>query len=271
VRSLGACIPLLLACACTFEDGTGFGTLEAASLSVTLQPGAARDLGNHSVLSDLGYEVKLETARVTLASVELSELSGAGGEAASFDPAHPPSGYSLCHAGHCHADDGRLVSYEEIQVELAGGNASFAPVASLPVDAPLDLWSTEPRALERVLPSRELPRARLTRLSAGVTELELAGQVSEGPIGAGVGPTPLPFNVVLPLATSFEKQIDLEITRDEPGAFSARVAVTASARLVDGVDWSALAAQSPLTDPEAPLALVLVESLLASNVSFDID
>jgi hypothetical protein len=255
----------LVASGCTFEPGTGFATLEDASLSAKLEPGS-RDLGNRTLLSDQGEHVHLAVARLALGSVVLAELRGGGGESVSFDPASPPPGYSLCHAGHCHADDGRLVSYEAIQSELAGDGASLEAVATLPVEADADLWDGGPRSLERVLPSRELPRARLTRLSVEVEELELSGDVA-----AGAGAPPTPFSVVVPVSAGFEKAIDLPIDREEPGEFSLRIAIAPSGRLVDGVDWNAIASAGSITDPEAPEAIALVESLLASDVRFETD
>lgn len=254
----------LLASACTFEPGTGFGTLESTSLSVELRPGAARDLGNRTVLSDQGYHVRLDSARLAVGDLVLSELSGGDG-VVDFDPADPPAGYSLCHAGHCHADDGRLVSYEAIEAELSGGSAAFVPVAVLPVAAVLDLWSDAPSRL----PPRELPRTTLKRLSIELSELELSGSVTAGALSG----SEVPLAVRLPLSAGFEKRLARKIGRDQPGELALDVQVSISARLVDGLDFAAEAAAGAITldDPEHPLAVELVESLLASEVDVTFD
>jgi hypothetical protein len=57
-------------------------------------------------------------------SVEAVEFIAGETSALSFDPANPPPGYTLCHNGHCHAADGRLVDYADIAAELAGGATS---------------------------------------------------------------------------------------------------------------------------------------------------
>jgi hypothetical protein len=258
----------LVSVGCTFEDGTGFGTLSEAELSVELVPGEARDLGNHTVLTDKGYALRLEPAILTLEAVELKELRGGGGQAVSFDPANPPPGYSLCHAGHCHADDGSVPTYEEVEEQLAGGSASFVPVVSLPVGAPIDLWSGVPVPLGAPEPSSELPQANLRRVSVTATQLELRGEASLGPAAGGIGPTPVPLEIVLPLGGAFEKSFELEITREEPGEFSISVDVVLTARVIDGIDYATLVSGGSLTltDPEDAAALTLVESLLQSEV-----
>src|SRR5688572_4227131 len=135
--------------ACTFEDGHGFSTVDRASLEARLEPGVARDLGNHTVLTDVGYQVHLDSATLEVDEVALEELVGGGASGGtSFDPANPPPGYSLCHGGHCHADDGRLVEYAEIEAELAGGGARFSPVVTLPVDRGLDWLDGDAIALD---------------------------------------------------------------------------------------------------------------------------
>jgi hypothetical protein len=257
---------------CTFDDGTGFGTLRDAELSVELVPGEARDLGSHTVLTDKGYALNLETASITVEAVVLKELRGGGGQEVSFDPANPPPGYSFCHSGHCHADDGSLVSYEEVENRLAGGSASFVPVVSLPVGAPIDLWSGERVPIGPAEPSSELPQANLRRVSVTATMLELRGEASLGPITGGIGPTPVPLAIVLPLGAAFEKSFELAITREEPGEFSISVDVELTARVFDGIEYAALVSGGTLTltNPEDAAALALVESLLESEVEITV-
>ena len=97
-------IPLLLL-GCAFGPGHGFGEIAAADLAVAFEPGEARDLGDGWVLANTGDRFTLDTLVFTVESLDLLALEGGG--SATFDPANPPAGYSLCHGGHCHADDGR--------------------------------------------------------------------------------------------------------------------------------------------------------------------
>jgi hypothetical protein len=265
-------VAALLSGACTFEDGTGFGTLRGAELSVELVPGEARDLGDRTVLTDQGYALRLETAVITLEAVELKELQGGGGQAVSFDPANPPPGYSLCHAGHCHAADGSLPTYEEIEDQLAGGSASFVAVVSLPVNDPIDLWSGDRARLGEPAPSAELPQTNIRRVSVSAKQIELRGEASLGPVGGGIGPTPVPLEIVLPIGAAFDKSFELDISRDEPGEFSLSVDVVLTARVIDGIDYATLVSGGSLTlnDPEAPAALTLIESLLESELEISV-
>jgi hypothetical protein len=104
---------------CALDRGSGFSTLDGATLEVGLKPGAARDLGDGKVLTDQGYEVTIERAVVLVQGMQLQKVDGT--RDLSFDRANPPQGYGSCHSEHCHRDDGALVSYEEIELELLGG------------------------------------------------------------------------------------------------------------------------------------------------------
>jgi hypothetical protein len=261
-----------LACAgCALDPGHGFATVESARLEVRLEPGEARDLGGDAVLSDLGYHVSLDSATLTIARVELQELRGGAGSSATFDPAHPPPGYTLCHGGHCHADDGRLVDYAEIEAELGGGAASFASVVGFAHGEPADLLDGGSTELGAAEPSRELPRARLRKVRARLAAVRLAGVVAEGPAGGGFG-DPVPLTVDLALEESCEAGIDVPIDRDGPGAIAVRIGVTVGGRVFDGIDFAAEAGGAvEITATEHPLAPLLIGSLVESEVSLHID
>ncbi|HMR10666.1 MAG TPA: hypothetical protein PKA88_33040, partial [Polyangiaceae bacterium] len=92
----------LLGTACTFERGTAYASVESAQLDVRFDPGAARDLGGNTVLTDLGYAVHVSSFTLDIGDLSLQELKSSGSESqGSFDPANPPPGYSSCHGGHC--------------------------------------------------------------------------------------------------------------------------------------------------------------------------
>src|SRR5690606_1725325 len=130
-------VGLPLAASCAVDRGTGFATIERATLSVSLEQ-AAGDVGEGTWLTGEGYEISIERAFVHVDRMELQQLTG-DSDSQSFDPANPPSGYSLCHSDHCHDEDGMLVDYEAIEVLLAGGPAAFSPVVTLGFDEPLSL------------------------------------------------------------------------------------------------------------------------------------
>lgn len=224
--------------ACTLDAGHGFATVEEAALNARFEPGVARDLGMHTVLTNLGYRVRIDAFEADVTQLQLLELRG-GSSGVRFDPANPPTGYTLCHGGHCHATDGRLVDYADIEAELAGGAATFASVLTLPIDATVDLRagaSTEPMLAEA---ARELPEARVTKLALGVTALRIRGEVAGGPAMGGLGTSSVPVELMLAVG-EVSSGVEWQIDRDSGGptrlTFEWRVAGT----LFDDVAFAAL-------------------------------
>jgi len=216
---------------CALGPGEPFGALEAhleAGLDAA-GPGDWRDAGD-------GYQVRLDELALTAGAVELVDL---GGPAAAFDPARPPPGYSGCHGGHCHAEDGRLVSYEEIAAERSGGQASV--VAALPVGA-LDLIAGEARALD-CEPSCDLPRAQIGLLRLPVTELEARGLVRdtrEPPRVAGEAPFALDLHLEHEPVSLLGHEVDLPVDRDHPPAIELAAGLELTAALLAEVRWDEL-------------------------------
>lgn len=127
-------LPLLGACA--WGPGQPFSSWSQASLALAWASEAGRldEAGRWRTAE--GWSLSF-SAPPSLSEGQLQVLgAGAGsgapaaaGGGASFDPAKPPPGYTLCHGGHCHSASGALVSYEAIQAELSGGGAApTAPV-----------------------------------------------------------------------------------------------------------------------------------------------
>lgn len=102
---------------CAFEDGDPWGEAHFA-VSVVFDESDRADGAGYVTSND--YLVEVESLALDVQEISIAMSSGT---VASFDPSSPPDGYSLCHNGHCHHDDGRLVDYEEIAAELAQGAA----------------------------------------------------------------------------------------------------------------------------------------------------
>jgi hypothetical protein len=219
---------------CTFEDGQGFATLETASLSARLEPGAGRDLGDHSVLTSQGYRVAL-----TRATLEVDALA---------------------------------LNQDDTEAELAGGGAQFSPVATLPAARGFDLLQGQTAVLDLVLPSRELPQARITQLALRVDRLELEGSVSGGPPGGALEQSPAALIIALPIASSIDTTMSLAIDRDEPGAFSLSAALEVGGTLFDELDFNAheSASRIEIVDLESAPGIALARSLLDSAVTVSI-
>ncbi len=217
---------------CTFAPGEGFSTLTGATVS--------GDLETDALLLDDGRSVVLDRADLVVDRVVVEELASSGG-GGSFDPAAPPEGFSLCHNGHCHYEDGSLWSYEEIEPWLAGDSASFTELFTLEhpdVDSPT--WPTilqvvdlqqGPEAtvlidLDTELQTGELSRVRLEGMLVISGELETA----EGEILQVVGN--------LPLGEGLTGNLGVSIDRDVPPVSRLELGWTLPEALLEGVDLS---------------------------------
>ncbi|MGD8863920.1 MAG: hypothetical protein PVI30_28150 [Myxococcales bacterium] len=265
---IGPSLVLALLSACALDAGSGFATLGEGELQVELSPGPARDLGDGRLLTDLGYEVTLERAELEVDAVRLSELSGGGGGGdVSFDPANPPPGYSLCHGGHCHADDGSLPSYEEVQAALAGGEAQLQTLVSVSLRRTLSLLPGETVALADYEPSRELPEGSLDRLDVALTGLSLRGDV-RGPGLSG----PVELRVSLALQEVLGEPLAISLDRDGPAILTPRVGIRLDGSLFDGLDFAALRENDgvAIDDPDSAAATRLLESLFDSDLRVEL-
>lgn len=230
-----ACV--CLASACAFEDGEGFATIESASLTVSFDPGSRRQPDGGLLVRD-GYALTLESFEIELAGLVLAEARTSGGGV--FDPASPPAGYTLCHGGHCHHEDGRLVSYADVQAELAGGGTTFADLVAMNTPGPIALG--EPRSIELAAfdPSPFLPESTIARARLRLASLVVRGALA----GDALGPAPVPLAVELaPIDLAFALPLSpFEVSRDSAESLRVGGSFVIPPTLLDGVDYAALAA-----------------------------
>lgn len=125
VELAGATGVALVLSGCGFTDGDAWGEVDLG-LDVSFAVPAER-LDGGRLKTNNDFRVALEPVALTIGAVE---LVGGASAAAAFDPADPPEGYSLCHNGHCHADDGRLVPYEDIAAELGATSGGAVVTAT---------------------------------------------------------------------------------------------------------------------------------------------
>ena len=231
---------------CTFEPGTSFATL-SPTLRSAYVVGPDRDAGDGWQTLSNDYQVKVTGARLELQDIAL--LAGAAGGATSFDPANPPPGYSLCHNGHCHSADGRLVPYAEVEASIAGaGNGGgLQPVVALAVDAALDLTAPSQRPLG-CEPSCELERTHIVRASAPPVRLVLEGMVRDGPTPSRL-PGELRFTWDLqgggdagPPLPALDAALDLPADRKHDPQVTLLLDLHLGPSLFDGIDFAALTA-----------------------------
>ncbi len=224
----------LTLCGCVAEPGHGFATLERATVTANLERAPSRELGGGWFLTDRHYEVRLDALSLSLDGIRLdrADRSPAVGSAV-FDPNDPPAGYSLCHGGHCHAEDGRLVSYAEIEAEL-GGSSTQAPLVTFAEGVHLDLLDPAPLVIRTFDPSPELPQATLERVSMHLHTLTLRGRVRGGPEDTPL-PGELPLTIELPIEGTLTAPLQLTIDQDGPGSFRVLLTLELTTRLLDGV------------------------------------
>ncbi len=225
-----AALPLCAALAgCATGPGTGFATLRDLSLDAAFDPGAARDLGDGRFLTDQGYAVRWTALSADVDRLALQELQGGG---AAFDPAEPPPGYTLCHGGHCHAEDGRLVDYADVEAELAGDAASFDDVVWVEVGR-VDLLDPGAAAPGAIAPSPELPAARLTRVALRGVHVDAAFEASAAP------DDPDTWSDAAALDVEITAGFELVVDRHAPERVAVAVGWVPDGTLLDGQDLSA--------------------------------
>lgn len=229
-RYRSSLIAAMLACcatSCAFDDGKPWGRALFA-VSATFEPPAGR-LDDGALITSSDFRIDLAEVELTLASVQLGVSSG--GTAAAFDPANPPPGYGLCHNGHCHADSGELVDYEDIVV--AGADEAVVTQAlqgalsltTQPVDATLGECDDGCR----------IPRGALTSVRLHATELRLRGVVHD-PLDRLDEPLPIDLNV--PLDLEISRGVTGAVGPREPGLIELNLALAVPPHLLDGVDFS---------------------------------
>ncbi|MCK6545631.1 hypothetical protein L6R52_07155 [Myxococcota bacterium] len=266
MRRLLVTSSLALLSGCALDAGHGFATVRSAEVGAALEPGAARDLGDHTVLTDLGYHVAITSASIGIDRVELRGIAAASSGGGVFDPADPPPGYSLCHGGHCHHESGRLVSYEDIQAELSGGaGPTESVVVTIPVGETFDLLTATPRPipLDALTPSPELPKTSLSRGLVHVTTLALEATATRGALGEESVALSIAIDVSAPVAKGLFTAID----RDGPGELDVVARARLDGAIFDGLDLAALATDGHITwtDTGTTGAEQLVSSLLGTE------
>ncbi|HEY0705597.1 MAG TPA: hypothetical protein VGG33_02310 [Polyangia bacterium] len=263
----------LLVAGCDLSPGNWFLNL-TPQLEARYQelPERAVEPGWQKLASE--YQVRVSTAELQIRKIDLLSTATALG---TFDPANPPPGFSLCHNGHCHAADGRLVAYDDviaeatgrpnvpaIAVSLGGGTWNLlAPAAPTPLSCPSS-------------PECRFGQASIARALVTVERVRLAGEVRDGPgvtvpIGTvpftldlmNLGPTPLP-TIAASLALPADNRHDPNVTMT--------MSLSLTAALLDGVTWPMLAATAPAIDlgasPQARTAVT--EALTGLAIKTDI-
>jgi hypothetical protein len=237
-----AMLPLWMS-ACTLGPGDWFATLEPG-FEARFVARPEREAGGGWQRLNTNYEAKVLQAVITFEGVQLLAQSASGsGGGGTFDPSSPPPGYTLCHNGHCHHEDGRLVPYEEIEAELSGGGGGARTAVSLPIGQ-VDLLNPV-RLTPSCDPDCGLPLVHLRRARTTVTQVALEGLVRDGQTPPRLnGETSWrwemtgPSSEGAPLAI-LEGELDVPADRKHPPHIELTLSAELTARLLDDVDWAA--------------------------------
>ncbi len=225
--------------ACAFDPGQPWGEVDFEVQAAFAPEDRATPDGR--VETSRSTLVQIDRLELTLDSVSLS--LAASEAAVGFDPASPPPGFSLCHNGHCHSADGRLVPFEDVAAEaaVAAGVAAEVvqaieaalPLSTTPVAAPLGDCSgacqlEEPGALNAV-------KLRLGRvLFEGRVFDALEGGARRLP-EEGVA---VRFSV--PVDLDLRASVSGEVGKDDPIGIEVAVDLKVRSRFFDAVDFVAL-------------------------------
>lgn len=218
--------------ACAWEPGNPWGVLQ---LGVQVRATVAADRllpdGRFKTASEYlwryeHFEVELDAARVVVVP-DTAKLS--------FDPAKPPTGYTLCHGGHCHATDGRLVDYATVEAGLLGGTGSG------PLLLPLDVTADAALPSGIVVPAGpvDLPLGTVANVQVSWRRAVVKARVWDGsPKGDRLPKGGIAVQWPLP-AGSVAAQVRAKVGPHQPLQLRLHMAVEVPASWLDNVDVAA--------------------------------
>ncbi|MFN7131831.1 MAG: hypothetical protein ACK4N5_07105, partial [Myxococcales bacterium] len=230
-------IAALLLAGCALGPGE-FHAVLAPSLDARLVTPAGRDAGDGWQRLNTDYQVRITALR--LVTTEVALLDTGTPLQLSFNPARPPPGYSLCHNGHCHKNDGSLPTYEEVEAELTGRSVQRRVVASLPVGG-IALVPGEARALS-CEPSCALGAALIGAAQLPVRALRVEGAVRDGRASPRIAEQP--FLLDLPAGDAalltLQWALDVPADRRSPPHVALALLLHLGGALFDDIDFASL-------------------------------
>lgn len=255
---LGALGALLLATSgCAFGEGDVWGEARV-SLGARLEAGERLDAEGRWTTAE-SFALRLDTVAVSVVRLELDRASA--GVPEGFDPASPPPGFSLCHNGHCHADDGRLVDYAEVAASARGGVAT--PSAALTIEARDGRVALGPTVTE--VPLEPCPagcvldHGTLAEAAVALDMLVLRGRAFDLTSSARLPREGADFALELAIAARIRGDIDVPIDSSESVGAAIALELVLGPRALDGHDFVALT--RPGTTSSSTAAVTATERL----------
>jgi hypothetical protein len=238
-----ALVALLAGCA--LGDGEPWGRL-GISLSASFEPGPTRLDDGGALKTSRDYAVRLDLFEVRFDAVSVRVGPPDDGANPGFDPANPPAGYGLCHAGHCHADDGRLVPYDEIEATLGGGAAVTTLFLAVTGDAVDALGGDRQVDLGPCPDNCELERGRINQVAATIRSLRISGIVTDRlqPDLRRLPQEGFGFHADILLDQTTSASVDIPVDRGHPVNIDLALRFLPGPELFDDLDWATLGAEA---------------------------
>ena len=225
---------------CAFDDGLPWGQLDFET-SVVFD-GSTRHDDQGRVRTTLSYAVRVDGLEVRLDAVSLE--ASTSGAAATFDPADPPEGYSLCHNGHCHHDSGALVDYEDIALELAGSGAGGPTVTEVYEGFVTPTADGATLTASDCTDGCQLDPSDFRTVRASIAELRVTLHIFDQLTGAQarLPAEGIAVTATVPVGLSASTTVSGTVGEDDPVGARVAVAYDLSTKLFDDVDFQALGA-----------------------------
>ena len=209
-------------------------------------PGTWLSAGYRYVLDTEGLSVRI--GQMVLEGTDGAPSAGAIGTA--FDPARPPAGFTLCHNGHCHATDGRLVPYEQVPMEAARAagtlvTRSFADL--LPQGILAAVGPGVPEVRQNLSCGRcAMPEGQLVSVALPISGMTLSGTVTSRDPGAPlVGGTRRFALDLQDVDLRLRDAVSLSLRWTRPERVGVEAVVVLPESLLDALPWQESAAGLP--------------------------
>lgn len=247
-------LPVLLA-GCASVPGQGFGTVADATLFVRWQGQGRAPVAEPTTWLTAGHRFRIADRglRVRTGPLVLEGTGGSmtsAGPAAAFDPARPPAGFTLCHNGHCHATDGRLVPYEQVPLELARNSGSLVTTPFMSLLPAGSGSGVGPGAPESATPLScvgcAMPEGQLLSVALPIAEVTLEGSLTSRDPDAPLVGGARAFAVALTdPGLTLRDVAPLTLRWARPERIRVEATLSVPEALLDGLPWERLATDQP--------------------------
>jgi hypothetical protein len=263
-NALGLLAASALVGGCAYTDGEPWGHAEFA-VTAALDVPASRLTDDGRWKTTTNQSLDVTAASVVVGSITLTQSSST--ESAAFDPADPPDGYSLCHNGHCHRDDGVLVDYEDIALEL--GQTTAGASISVPIAQVADLLADpSPLPMEPCEEACDLGLGGFASASVSLDRISISARAFDDTDAERLPEDGLDVRIDLTGPLVLDVPLDGTVTRDSTVERRLDVAVGIPVQLLDGIDFGAVElTDGRLTDVGA---LSTIEANLNEHAVLDV-